>query len=472
MSWRLAETIVAEATPRGSGGRRSIVRISGERAYTAAATLFAEKSVREKFLHETACAESAFVFAGKIEIWHDAAPLDSRFYIWHCGKSYTGDATVEIHLLNSPLIIAAVIQKILTTQNVRLAQRGEMTLRAVLSGRIDLTQAEAVYEVIAARDVTSLETALAQLAGNVRHPLTSLDDALSELCAECEALLDFPDEDFLTVAHHKICERIEKIEQEIIALRNWLHMRGEASDLPSVVLLGKPNVGKSSLWNALIRAAGEKTGEKFCEKIPAAITSPEAGTTRDTLAADLHSQPIPFRLIDTAGEIEIINDAQKIVIESQRRRAEAMHTATICLACFEKCFEKCCEKSNAVIRVLMKADLIDVNDSPDENLWRADISVSSYTSRGIENLLALINQRLAQLTTSAVPTTSVRVDAALAEAAESLREARVAIETLDDLALAADNFRLSAAAIRRGLGKNLTPDDLLNSIFSRFCIGK
>ena len=254
-----------------------------------------------------------------------SSPLPCHAYLWPDGRSYTGQAVVEIHTLGSPPLLQLVLQS-LCTAGARLAGPGEFTLRAFLAGRIDLTQAEAVLGVIDAGDAGALDVALRQLAGGLARPLSHLRDALLELLAHLEAGFDFADEALAFITPEDLDRQLAEASRAVAHLRRQVAARGDATDVVCAVLVGRPNTGKSSLFNAL---AGDR----------AALVSDHPGTTRDYLTADIELDGVKYRLVDTAGmggEGRAMGDgaaatpeqAAHGVTAAQRRRA---HIEVLCI---------------------------------------------------------------------------------------------------------------------------------------------
>jgi tRNA modification GTPase len=257
----LDETIVAIASAP-AGAARGIVRLSGPNAVEQVARVFQSEPVVDLSAVRKATGLQGSVAIGQRK-------LGASLFLWPNSRSYTRQPVAEIHTTGSPPLLEVIVQS-LCAVGARLAQPGEFTMRAFLAGRLDLTQAEAVLGVIDAADRRQLQTALSQLAGGFSQPLVQLRSGLLDLLADLEAGLDFTEEDIRFVSTDELQNRVSTAAAELERLSSQLGNRSVAGRLPRVVLAGPPNVGKSSLFNALIGSG-------------AAIVSPQAGTTRDYL---------------------------------------------------------------------------------------------------------------------------------------------------------------------------------------------
>lgn len=288
MLYPLDDTIVAISSAHHTGAPRGILRASGPNVFHC----FLRAGVKipdEIFCHKFK--PHAFSAILPIKRMHSTAfiPLPGMLYLWPEGHSYTGSASCEFHTLGSiPLLERAL--ETLCSHGARLAQPGEFTLRAFLSGRLDLTQAEAVLGVINATTQKTLDVALNQLAGGLTTPLHSLRDTLFTLLGHLEAGMDFTDEDIQFISTEELVSQLKQVACIVETLLSRMTQRRDADALPRVVLYGPPNVGKSSLFNAL-------TGSH-------ALVYDQPGTTRDYLCARLNLPGGSACLLtDTAGDI-------------------------------------------------------------------------------------------------------------------------------------------------------------------------
>ncbi len=279
------DTIVAIASAAG-GGARGILRLSGP-------------SISELLrLHFTPVGGPPFITPRRPTCqegnWRlpDGQALPVWVYCWPTSRSYTRQPTAEVHTVGSPPLLNRVLAQ-LCQHGARLAQPGEFTLRAFLAGRLDLTQAEAVLGVIDAHDQRQLAVALTQLAGGLSQDLVPLRDQLLNLLADIEAGLDFVDEDIQFIEGAEIEAMLHAVDKRLSELLQRMSDRTRSEWLPRIVLRGRPNVGKSTLWNALIKRDD-------------ALVSDVPGTTRDYLEATISVANQNCRLIDSAGMDETL----------------------------------------------------------------------------------------------------------------------------------------------------------------------
>ncbi len=518
----LDDTIVAVASPPG-GAARGIVRLSGPRVRASLATCFRADGRRE-----LSAAVRAEAIAGSLRLAGMASPLPCELYLWPEGRSYTRQPVAEIHTLGSRPLLEAVVRG-LCASGARLAEPGEFTLRAFLAGRIDLTQAEAVLGVIDAADPGQLEVALSQLAGGLAGPLGRLRDGLVDLLAHLEAGFDFADEDLPFLTADELAGQLDEAAKSVARLGRQMASRGEAAPAVRAVLVGWPNVGKSSLFNALSRQAG-------------ALVSEHPGTTRDYLTAELELGGVKCQLIDTAGlgpkkgtgpicrngpegashKLDLspfssheIEQAARAASREQSRRA---HVQIFCLESTRppNDWERSqLEQAAGGVRVvvLTKIDLLRIQKPPplaplagrgaggegfsdslasrsadlgggisdagvvgavsDGEIRRA-LPTSSVTGEGIDRLRDEL--RDAVLAAGAcgaevVAGTAVRCRESLRLAAEGLERARQIAGSGTGEELVAAELRVALDELGKVAGAVYT-EDVLDRIFSRFCIGK
>ena len=449
------ETIVAIASAAGPG-LRGIVRISGPQSLDVACALFR--------LADPIGRQSCRAYAASFVPFDDERELElpGQLFVWPQRRSFTRQPTVEFHTQNCRPLLKLLLSAA-CRQGARLAQPGEFTLRAFLSGRIDLTQAEAVLAVIDAAGPKQLERALAQLAGGLATPLANLRESLLELVCELEAGLDFVEEDIEFISTEEIRSRLQAAVGKLRQIVAQLSSRGSSDDLPVVALVGEPNAGKSSLFNAL-------------QQRSAAIVSGTRGTTRDTLTAILETTAGAVNLVDTAGvdEDEPVSEIDRAAREHARRMAGQADLVVRLMPKAEN-DQQVAPAPNEIL-VWSKADLLAREATQPESTSgdRAALRVSSRTGEGIETLREQIGNRAAerQATDSpVVPTTALRTGECLRRACVNLEQALQAAEHELGLELVASETRQALAELAEVVGEVYT-DDILDRIFSRFCIGK
>ena len=440
------ETIIAKSAAPG-GGARGIIRMSGPNAL---------EGVRSFFEPALEYSDRCFVRTGSVFPWQPERPVPALLFFWPEKRSYTGRSTVEIHTIGSPPILDAIIDAACRTGQVRMARPGEFTLQAFLAGRLDLTQAEAVLGIIDATDDASLKVALDQMAGGITSTLNKIRETLFDALAHLEAGFDFADEDieFITIPEVR-CVLEETLACEKILLRR-MDARKQSGEKPRVVLSGPPNVGKSSLFNALLQQ----------ERV---IVSSQPGTTRDYIEAVLVEDGMPFVLVDTAGigESAPATDIDEMSLSFSR---ELLERADIILACRENTADFPCSSDPRVIRIVTKVDLTVKEERSNK------VGVSSKTGDGLAVLRSLIVARIRRLYRfgEIVPDTASRCRSSLRRSLESLEASLSfldAAESFFDESLLASMIREAVSSLEEIDGK-VYADDVLNRIFENFCIGK
>jgi tRNA modification GTPase len=456
MSHDLDDTIAAIASAPG-GAMRGILRVSGPSVLTCVRQCFEE--------HDRACWNEIHVptaIPGTLAAASPIGRIPCDLYFWPTRRSYTGQPTAELHTIGSAPLLDAALRAVCAA-GARLAEPGEFTMRAFLAGRLDLTQAEAVLGVIDAGSRAELDAALAQLAGGLASPLSKLREQLLDLLAHLEAGLDFVDEDIQFISAEQLDRQLCEAASQIQSIAGQMESRGETTGDVRVVLVGWPNVGKSSLLNAL---AGDS----------AALVSHIAGTTRDYLCKRAKLQGLNCLLIDTAG-VEPEQSADTIAAAAQTMTAEQSRQAHLQLLCLDSTrplndWERrqlASESARSRLLVLTKAD-----ESPAIDADVVVIATSSKTGAGLDELARAIRQRVAASTlheSNVVAGTAVRCRESLGQAAESLLRARAIVTSGAGEELVAAEVRVALNELGKVVGAVYT-DDVLDRIFSRFCIGK
>lgn len=459
------DTIAAIASAPG-GGARGIVRISGPAAIDCVRGLFEPSDAHDGDSGERADSfprSQPTVVAGRLRIAEFHAPVPADVYIWPTERSYTRRPSVELHVPGSAPVVDAVLAEV-CRHGARPAKPGEFTLQAFLAGRIDLTQAEAVIGVVDAADERGLAGALKQMAGGLAEPLKHLRSDLLNLIADLEAGLDFVEEDIEFIDRASLVARITAACEAVVSLSARMAARSDATELPRVVLIGKPNAGKSTLFNAL--TGGER-----------ALVSPLAGTTRDYLTCRLTFDGIECELIDTAGlEVNDLDtkapgledSAQTIASASQSATFEQRRTADVILLCLDGRAPVAAPiEATPTLIVRTKSDLAPIPISE-------PLAVSSTTGAGLETLKHAIARELVAVQargSDVVGTTAVRCRDSLRRASDALNEALRAARSRTGDELVAAELRFAINELGQIAGVVYT-DDILDRIFSRFCIGK
>ena len=448
------DTICAVATAPG-GAARGIVRISGPETLAAVgACICANDGTALTDVRLPTTVPATLLLPAPL------GAIDGELFLWPGARSYTRQPTAEFHTFGSPVILAAAVQEF-CRHGARPAEPGEFTLRAFLAGRIDLTQAEAVLGVIDATEEKPLRRALDQLAGGVSRPLLELREQLLQLLAHLEAGLDFVEEDIEFISAAEIEQILAAALQEVGGLAEQMQARSVDNNRPRIVLIGLPNAGKSSLFNALLGNS-------------AAIVSEQSGTTRDYLTADVNWQGLHLELIDTAGVTAEQGD-HSISRAAQSATHEQQEAATIRLVCLDASRPLRKEESAwldsadaaTTICVLTKCD------QPRQNNFSGQaIATSSATGQGIAELRLAIERAAGEAGLGdAVAGTAERCHDSLRLAADALGHCRSLNRQRAGDELVAAELRLALAELGKVVGAVYT-DEILDRVFSRFCIGK
>jgi tRNA modification GTPase len=452
------DTIAAISTPLGEGGI-GIVRVSGERAMSIAVALFKGKSNGGFQSHR-------FYYGDLID------PIDGRLVdevlivLMRAPRSYTREDVLEIHCHGGYLLVQKVLELVLG-QGVRLAEPGEFTRRAFLNGRIDLVQAEAVIDIIRGKTDAALALAQHQREGLLSQRLAAVRERLVEALALVEAYIDFPEDDIGVVDTNRIASLAEVAQSEIENLLSGFREGRVLRDGVSVMIAGKPNVGKSSLLNTLLR---EKR----------AIVTSVPGTTRDIIEEVVNIHGLPVRMLDTAG---IRETADLVEQEGVRLAMERIRTADLVLFVLDSTrlyerddaaiFTALCGRKAIV--VINKSDLPRTLVLPDAFAGLPVVEISTLTGAAIDHLRSAIFDMFlsgrAVDSRDYVAVSQARHRDALARGRDAL--AAFAADRADDLALEilAIHLREALRAVGEVTGET-TPDEVLDLIFQRFCIGK
>jgi tRNA modification GTPase len=378
--------------------------------------------------------------------------LDEGLVLWFpAPRSATGEDLAELHLHGSRAVLAAVMQ-VLTRLGLRLAEPGEFTRRAFLNGKLDLLQAEAIADLAAAETEAQRRQAMRQLGGELGDVYRGWRDRLTRILAHLEAAIDFPDEDLPREIEDRILGETKGLVAEIERHLADGHRGERLRDGIHVAIVGLPNAGKSSLLNRIARR-------------DVAITSPVPGTTRDVIEVAIDLGGYPVVLADTAG---LRDSADAIEQEGKRRAVQRAEQAEIRLFVFDTAHPADATGAAAWPDTIPVANKIDLVPLPGPDSPIAALPVSALTGEGIDGLLTVLRERVAQTYRIEAPVlTRARHRQALEEAAASLRRSFSA--PLPELR--AEDLRLALRSLGRITGA-VDVEDLLDVIFRDFCIGK
>lgn len=432
-------TIFALATPPGKSGV-AIIRISGQGARAALEALTDKTDWQPNRLL-------------RAKLQHQGRVVDEAMAVWFkAPNSFTGEDVAEFHTHGSLAVIRELLGLLSGLGGLRMAERGEFTRRALLNGKMDLVEVEGLADLIEAETASQKSQALRQMQGEMSSFYNSLRKEIIETLAHLEAYIDFPDEEIPESVWHNMDSEVRGVMATIGATLAH-HAAGERiREGISVVILGAPNAGKSSLLNAL-------------SKREAAIVSHHAGTTRDMIEVHMDIAGYPAILVDTAGLRESDNE---IEAEGIRRAIARAEHADIKLVLFDATREPDAETMHLLdsdaVTVLTKSDL----PEHAKNKGRAGIRLSTATGAGVGDLLAEIERRIAELFSGeGAMITRARHRGLLAEAQQHLAN----FFHVKEIELKCEELRLAAQSVGKITGK-IAVDELLDVIFSQFCIGK
>jgi len=491
MSYHPDDTICAIGTAAG-GAARGMVRVSGPAAVEVVTGLFqaeagtvldalsrpeAVNGCLKLNFRDASCAvdRSNPPPAPPYQGGEMLVPCD--LFVWPTARSYTREPVAEMHTIGSPQLLQAIVAAVCSA-GARLAEPGEFTLRAFLAGRIDLTQAEAVLGVIDAKGAGELDAALVQLAGGLARPLQQLCSELLQLLAELEAGLDFVDEDIRFISPAELQARLKAASEQLEAIANQMTTRQAGAHHPRIALVGPPNAGKSSLYNALVARFGMRGGAVHGRAASAALVSDIAGTTRDYITATVSFGGVACELVDTAGmqHEDLLGGAVGIELRAREFAVEQREQATIRAMCIPaKDFEGNAPEDCDLV-VVTKGDLkADVSITADADRTAPTVVTSSVEGTGLDDLAAAVCELLSRGANGrcgqVVAATANRCGESIRLAATALRGAADATSQNAGDELVATELRVALGELGKVVGAVYT-DDLLDRIFKTFCIGK
>ncbi len=450
----LDDTIVAIATPPGRGGI-GVVRVAGSQAREIAEPML-------RLRHELAPGRASF---GEVIEPATGERIDEAVITFFAKPhSYTADDVVEISAHGSPVVLRHIVE-LATARGARLAEPGEFTMRAFLNGRIDLTQAEAVRDLIESQTLYQAKVAAQQLEGALSKRLQPIKRKLVELVATMEAGIDFAEDDVAVLPGNEILSRVEEIRQPLEQMRASFAYGKIVHEGFTLAIVGRPNVGKSSLFNCLV-------------KRERAIVTATPGTTRDLVTETVSLGGIPVKLIDTAGIRHATDEAESIGV---RKSYEALSEADLVLVVLDSTVPVSTEdgellqaaSSRRTVVVGNKSDLAPTAALKTNN--NKVLKTSAVTGAGIDDLRSTILEEVSGHTSRGEHETGFLTN---------IRHQRLVEESLSCLEAAAHAVKRSIphemimldlyGALRPldAITGETTTDDILNLIFSSFCIGK
>jgi tRNA modification GTPase len=453
------DTIAAIATPPGVGAI-GVVRLSGPDAIAVGDKIFKGKKLENQPGHT--------LHFGHIVDDEDKVIDEVVVSLYKKPKSYTGEDVVEISGHGSPYILQKILETALTA-GARQAGPGEFTQRAFLNGKMDLTEAEAVADVIAAESEAQQQAALQQLRGGFSHDLSVLRDRLIHFAALIELELDFSDEDVEFADRKQLKDLINEILIAVRSLIQSFQLGNVIKNGVRVAIIGSPNAGKSTLLNGLLNEER-------------AIVSDRAGTTRDTIEETLNINGILFRLIDTAGiRDHSTDDIENIGIERSRQNAQKadviihLHDLMGKESEDEKISEWLQAYSSKVVDLYNKIDLYSTEmDKRGVDLALIENCISANNKRDIESVKELLYHKVVkeEMRIQGTVITNVRHLAALQETEKSLLAVKSALGSNVTGDLMSVDIRRALHYLGEITGQVEIDRDILGAIFSKFCIGK
>ncbi|HHT9153596.1 MAG TPA: tRNA uridine-5-carboxymethylaminomethyl(34) synthesis GTPase MnmE, partial [Candidatus Hypogeohydataceae bacterium YC40] len=464
----------------------AILRLSGPQAFQCVLERFVSESTRDFLSEENSeltrkLQRPIYKYSclqGKILVEENTSDLATGttapclLYLMQAPHSYTREDVVEIHTVGSPPLLDMLLEGLISSARksgrvLRLAEPGEFTKRAFLNGRIDLSQAEAVLRIIRSKNDAELRLAARQLGGETSRILKDAQERLAELLCHIELSLDFSDQDLEPLPLEVLRNRLEVLCKDIachLRVDNRAYKRGGIR----TVLYGPPNVGKSSLFNALLGR-------------PRAITSPHPGTTRDTLEAELTLRGISFYLVDTAG----LRQASGIDASAIARSQQAVETSELTLLVMDgssilnnplEIFYSITQRKNqTTVLVINKSDLphrLSPKNLPSPFQNFPMVYTSALTGIGLEKLREEMVERVLNGKVDSTPSLlSSRQKCLLEETLEDLKWGLECMKQPSTLELAALELKEALDTLGKLCG-TITSEDILERIFSQFCIGK
>lgn len=454
-------TIAAISTPPGEGGV-AIIRVSGEESHAIVRRIFVPAG-------NSGFSERKLCFGKIINPETNETVDEVLCVVMSSPDTYTGEDVAEIHSHGGSMVPRKILE-ILIGLGATLAAPGEFTQRAFLNGKMDLAQAEAVSDIISAQTEQSLRYAEAQLEGVLSEKVNALKDQVLDILAEIEANLDFPEEDIDPVAKDRLKKTSESVGKELSTLIESYDTGRMFRDGVTMVILGKPNVGKSSILNCLLETQR-------------AIVSPIAGTTRDFIEEKINVGGIPLVITDTAGIRDTEDRIERLGVEFSLKKAEESEFVLVVLdqstridSLDRKILKTAAGKKHLV--VINKTDLEKRLEEPklrDILDGKKPVKTSALTKKGIERLRKAMFETLVDsprgTDASELVLTNLRHKKSMEKARNQLRTFLELLERNEYPEILSMELRGSVDSLGEITGE-ITTEDLLGRIFSRFCIGK
>lgn len=477
MSFGFSDTILAVSTPSGRS-LKVIIRLSGKDVFGCLGSAFMPGD-GEKITHEKGFSSCQ----GHIHLESEKIRIPVCIYIMKSPNSYTREDIIEIHTFGSPPLLEMLMETLLSSgsknvcrgngkeavKNIRIAEPGEFTKRAFLNGRISLAEAESVLHIIRSQTDSELLMAVSNLKGRLTERMNDIQGELVKLCARIEAAIDFLDQDIELITLDETKEQLEHIKEKLYIVAGSGQKPRISHYGVKTVLVGWPNAGKSSLFNKLLNHSR-------------AIVTQVSGTTRDTLEADVDLEGINFRIIDTAGIAYGKGELESVI---EQRTSGSIDTAQIVIFVIDGCMNLSSEQIKFFDSITTRSKIIVINKidlqqktcyedlSPEMNTFPV-IKTSVLTGEGLNELKKTMVSSVFEN----------NIDLSASDVVFTMRQRVVLNRALDILEQTSDSlnegigYELVAIDLRKALdtigevtGEVLT-DDILDRIFSEFCIGK
>jgi len=464
------DTIAAISTPIGESGI-GIVRISGPKALEIAQEVFRDKNLNKTKIKNFS---SHTVHYGFVIDPESGEKIDEVILVlMKKPQTYTREDTVEFNCHGGILSIRKVLETVINF-GARMAEPGEFTKRAFLNGRIDLSQAEAVIDLIQAKTERSLSSSLAQLGGSLKKKITDLRNRLIRISAEIEAPMDFPDQDIKEICPKKVEENISYILKEVNSLMRTLDYGKILKEGISALIVGKANVGKSSLFNTLLRENR-------------AIVTHLPGTTRDTIEELINIKGIAFKIIDTAGLKNPENIIEKISIKKMMKH---LKEARLILAMFDTSVPLSSEDREAIReinkgknenkKVIVIENKIDLSEKIDRDKLFSLLDIKDSIKMSLKEKIGIeeLEEKLARaaieglvIPENGVVINNVRQANQLNRAKQGLEQVLLGLKEKRAYDFLTIDLKDALDSLGEITGDSIS-DEIVNDIFSRFCIGK